>query len=74
MHMASWVGTAKTLVSLKDRWHGTLVFVAQPAEETVSGAQSMIDDGFFKRFPKPDYAFALHTGPGPYGSIVFNSG
>jgi hippurate hydrolase len=74
LHMASWVGTAKTLVSLKDRWHGTLVFVAQPAEETVSGAQSMIDDGFFKRFPKPDYAFALHTGPGPYGSIVFNSG
>jgi hippurate hydrolase len=74
VHMASWVGTPKTLVSLKDRWHGTLVFVAQPAEETVTGAQSMIDDGFFKRFPKPDYAFALHTGPGPYGSIVFNSG
>ncbi|MFP3888908.1 M20 family metallopeptidase [uncultured Ralstonia sp.] len=74
VHMTAWVGTAKTLVSLKDRWHGTLMFIAQPAEEAVAGAQSMLDDGLFKRFPKPDYAFALHTGPGPYGSIVFNSG
>jgi amidohydrolase len=74
IHMASWVGTAKTLVALKDRWHGTLMFVAQPSEELVSGAKAMIDDGLFKRFPKPDFAFALHTSPAPYGTIAYNVG
>src|SRR4051794_18449201 len=62
IHMASWVGTAKTLVGLKDRWHGTLMFIAQPAEETVSGAKAMLADGLFTRFGKPDFAFALHDG------------
>ena len=42
IHMASWVGTAKTLVGLKDQWQGTLMFIAQPAEETVSGAKAML--------------------------------
>src|SRR4051794_34439257 len=45
IHMASWVGTAKTLVGLKDQWKGTLMFIAQPAEETVSGAKAMLADG-----------------------------
>src|SRR5712664_4770210 len=45
IHMASWVGTAKTLVGLKEQWHGTLMFIAQPAEETVSGAKAMLTDG-----------------------------
>jgi hippurate hydrolase len=72
--MASWVGTARTLAALKDRWQGTLMFVAQPAEELVSGAQSMLDDGLFTRFGKPDVAFALHTSPGPVGSIGYNVG
>ena len=74
IHMTSWVGTARTLVAMKDRWHGTLMFVAQPAEELVSGAKGMVADGLFTRFPKPDYAFALHTGPAPYGTIQFNAG
>src|SRR5215475_8527989 len=74
IHMASWVGTAKTLVAMKDKWHGTLMFVAQPSEELVSGAQAMIDDGLFKRFPKPDFAFALHTSPSAYGTIEYNVG
>ena len=69
IHMASWVGTAKTLVGLKDRWHGTLMFIAQPAEETVSGAKAMIADGLFTRFKKPDFGFALHDGPFAYGTI-----
>jgi amidohydrolase len=60
MHMTVWVGTAKTLLAIKDRWKGTLVFLGQPAEETGSGARSMLDDGLFKRFPKPDYCLALH--------------
>ena len=74
IHMASWVGTAATLVALKSRWQGTLMFVAQPAEEMVNGAQAMMDDGIFKRFGKPDVAFALHTDPMEYGVVGFNSG
>jgi hippurate hydrolase len=60
MHMTCWVGTAKTLVALKDRWKGTLVFLGQPAEEAGAGARMMLEDGLFKRFPKPDYCLALH--------------
>jgi hippurate hydrolase len=60
MHMTCWVGTARTLAALKDRWHGTLVFIGQPAEEVGGGARMMLDDGLYKRFPKPDYALALH--------------
>jgi hippurate hydrolase len=74
VHMASWLGAAKTLVGLKSQWQGTLVFIAQPAEETVSGAKAMLDDGLFKRFPKPDYAFALHSWPLAHGTVGFNDG
>ena len=74
IHMASWVGAAKTLVGLKDQWHGTLMFIAQPAEEIVSGAKAMLADGLFTRFGKPDVAFALHDTPGPYGTIYYRAG
>jgi hippurate hydrolase len=74
IHMASWVGTAKTLVGLKDQWKGTLMFIAQPAEETVSGAKAMIADGLFTRFTKPDFGFALHDGAFAYGSITYRVG
>src|SRR6201996_7213929 len=74
IHMASWVGTAKTLVGLKDSWHGTLMFIAQPAEETVSGAKAMIADGLFPRFKKPDFGFALHDGPFAYGTLTYRTG
>jgi len=74
IHMASWVGTAKTLVGLKDQWQGTLMFIAQPAEETVSGAKAMLADGLFTRFKKPDFGFALHDGPFAYGSISYRVG
>jgi len=74
IHMASWVGTAKTLVGLKDQWQGTLMFIAQPAEETVSGAKAMLADGLFTRFKKPDFGFALHDGPAPYGYISYRVG
>jgi hippurate hydrolase len=60
MHMTCWVGTAGVLAALKDRWSGTLMFIGQPAEEIGSGARMMLDDGLFQRFPKPDYALALH--------------
>ena len=74
IHMASWVGTAKTLVGLKDQWHGTLMFIAQPAEEEVLGAKAMLDDGLFTRFAKPDAAFGLHDGPGAFGTIAYRAG
>src|SRR5580698_7623940 len=74
IHMASWGGTAKTLVGLKDRWQGTLMFIAQPAEEAGSGAKAMLADGLFTRFPKPDFGFALHDGPFGYGSISYRVG
>src|SRR6202163_4161939 len=74
IHMASWVGTAKTLLGLKDQWHGTLMFIAQPAEETVSGAKAMLADGLFTRFKKPDFGFALHDGPFAYGTLNYRTG
>jgi hippurate hydrolase len=60
IHMTAWVGAATLLSQARDRWHGTLVFVGQPAEEVTQGAERMIKDGFLKRFPKPDYALGLH--------------
>lgn len=74
IHMASWLGTARALVALKDQWKGTLMFIGQPAEETVSGAKAMLADGLFTRFPKPDVAFALHTAPTPHGTIGYGVG
>lgn len=74
LHMTTWVGAARTLVSLKDRWHGTLMFVAQPAEEHGGGAVAMIKDKIFERFGKPDYAFALHAVPEPVGFIGLSPG
>ncbi len=60
-HVTGLIGTARTLASMKDRWSGTLVLVAQPAEEIVAGARAMFADGLYTRFPKPDLAVALHT-------------
>lgn len=61
IHMASMVGTARLLASLKDRWSGTVVFIGQPAEERGSGARAMLADGLFTRFPKPSFCLALHV-------------
>lgn len=74
LHMAAWVGTAKTLAGLRDQWKGTLMFVAQPAEETLGGGKAMIQDGLFTRFPKPQAAFALHSWPMAHGVVGFNTG
>lgn len=76
IHMASWVGAAKTLVGLKDRWKGTLMFIAQPGEEVGAGAMAMLMDGLFTRFPKPDVGFALHSGGGvfAYGTVAYTVG
>jgi amidohydrolase len=63
VHMTSWVGAATLLAQQKDKWHGTLVMIAQPAEEIVGGATAMLADGLFQKWPKPDYAIAVHDTP-----------
>lgn len=60
IHMASWIGAGRRLSAMKDAWSGTLVMIAQPAEETGSGAKAMLADGLFTRFPRPEAAIAFH--------------
>lgn len=60
IHVTSLIGAAKMLSELKDQWHGTLVLIGQPSEETIDGAKSMLADGLYSRIPKPDFALALH--------------
>jgi hippurate hydrolase len=75
MHMTSLVGTARRLIAMRDRWSGTVLFVGQPAEERISGAREMLEDGLYERFPRPDYALALHVAAGePAGRIGVSSG
>ena len=62
LHMAAIVATAEIMAPTKDKWHGTLILVGQPAEETITGAKAMVKDGLFTRFPKPDVVLALHVG------------
>jgi hippurate hydrolase len=75
LHMAIGIGTAALLVQNKDRWHGTFIYVGQPAEERIGGAKAMIKDGLFTRFPKPDFAFAVHDSNGlPAGKVAYTPG
>ncbi|MGH9742781.1 MAG: amidohydrolase, partial [Candidatus Acidiferrum sp.] len=60
LHMTVFLGTARVLTELKNRWSGTVVMIGQPAEETVGGAKAMIRAGLFTKFPRPDYVLALH--------------
>ena len=63
IHMAAWVGTASIMAQTKKNWHGTLMLIAQPAEERGMGAKAMVADGLFTRFPKPQsVGVALHGG------------
>ena len=61
IHMANLIGVARRLSDIRERWRGTLVLVAQPAEERGLGARAMIEDGLFTRFPRPDYNLGLHV-------------
>ncbi|MEP7070916.1 MAG: amidohydrolase [Verrucomicrobiota bacterium] len=60
IHMSTFIGTARALSKLKDKWHGTLIFIGQPAEEAVGGANALLRDGLYTRWPKPNYVLALH--------------
>jgi amidohydrolase len=62
LHVAAILGTAAIMAKSKDTWHGTLMLIGQPAEETIGGAEGMVKDGLLKRFPRPDVAVAMHVG------------
>ena len=75
VHMASLWGTAAIMARNKDAWHGTLMLIGQPAEETITGADKMIKDGLFTRFPKPDIGLAMHdTNNLPVGKVGITPG
>jgi amidohydrolase len=69
MHVAWLTGAITCLAQARDTWKGTLMAVFQPGEETAEGAQAMIDDGLFKRFPKPDVVLGQHVMKGPAGVL-----
>jgi amidohydrolase len=60
IHMSTFIGVARALSKLKDQWHGTIIFVGQPAEEAVGGARAMLKDGLYTRWPKPNLALGFH--------------
>ena len=71
-HMAGWTGAAALLAQDKSRWRGTVLMVGQPAEETVQGARAMLADKFLQRFPKPDFAVAVHdSSDKPAGKVYY---
>ena len=75
MHVTNLIGSATLLADLRDQWRGTLVILAQPAEELGKGALNMLNDGLLQRIPMPDYALALHVSSEvPAGTIGYVSG
>lgn len=75
VHITNLIGVGRYLAENKDRWSGTLVLIGQPAEEVGNGAQKMLADGLFEKFPKPDYALALHVDSTlPTGKVGYRAG
>jgi amidohydrolase len=75
LHMSIGIGTATLLAQNQNRWHGTFIYVGQPAEERICGAKAMLKDGLFTRFPKPDFAVAVHdSNEYPSGTIAYTPG
>ena len=75
LHMAALTGTAAWMAQHRQQWHGTLILIGQPAEERVAGAEAMLKDGLFTRFPKPEYILAVHdTEMLPAGVVGYTPG
>src|SRR5581483_3254319 len=74
IHVTWLIGATTLFARTRDAWRGTLMPVFQPAEETAQGAQAMIDDGMFKRFPKPDVVLGQHVMVGPSGVLSSRAG
>ena len=74
MHVTWLAGATKLLAEARTTWRGTLLAIFQPGEETAEGAQAMIGDGLFKRFPKPDVVLGQHVMVGPSGTVAGRAG
>ena len=75
VHVATMIGTARVLAAMRSQWHGTLILVGQPSEETIDGARAMLADGLYSRFGTPDMAVALHdTNEHAAGTVSITSG
>ena len=75
MNVTCLVGTARVMAQMKDKWKGTLVFIGQPAEEIGAGAKAMLEAGLLQKFPRPDFALALHCdGRYPTGHVNYREG
>ena len=74
MHTTWLAGAAKILAQQRETWQGTVMAVFQPAEEIAAGAQAMIDDGLFERFPKPSVVLGQHVMVGPAGTVGGRTG
>ncbi|MGZ7031784.1 MAG: M20 metallopeptidase family protein [Thermoanaerobaculia bacterium] len=75
VHMTTLVGTARMLAETKSQWHGTVMLIGQPAEEVVKGASAMLRDDLYTKFPRPQYAIAIHDNSNmPAGQIGYTPG
>lgn len=74
IHVTWLLGTLERLAATTTDWHGTVVAVFQPAEEVISGARAMVEDGLVDRFPKPDVVLGQHSAPAPVGIVAVGSG
>jgi amidohydrolase len=74
MHVAWLTGATTLLAQAREAWHGTLMAIFQPGEETAEGAQAMIADGLFDRFPKPAVVLGQHVMVGPAGTVAGSAG
>ena len=75
IHMTSWIGLARAMAANRDKWSGTLVMIAQPAEEGIGGAAAMLADGLYTRFPRPQFAIAFHDSASlPAGEVGITDG
>ena len=75
IHMTSLIGVGRTMAAMKSQWHGTLMLIGQPSEETIDGAKAMLADHLYERFGKPDMAIALHdTNQSAAGSVTVMPG
>jgi hippurate hydrolase len=75
IHVTTMIGTARALAASKSRWHGTVMLIGQPSEETIDGAKAMLADHLYERFGKPDLAVALHdTNSRAAGTVSIVSG
>lgn len=75
IHMTTWLGTARAMVAMKDKWKGTLLLIGQPAEEIGAGAQLMLEAGLYEKFGVPNYGIGLHSSPTiPAGKVGIGKG